>query len=344
MATFTEKKTKKGETRHLVQIRRTDLRKPVSKTFTLKKDAKAWARDTEAAIERGEFSQDETNFGLLCRRYSSELWPIQKWGRTKSDHIEYLRRSPLGRLQLKDLTTKAIMDYAMSRGRHPSTVMGEMIQLGVILSTAKDMWELDYDLEVYRKAHRTLKRIGVIGESDHRDTRCTDKELDLILENVGHTKMPIADLARFAIHTAMRRAEVVRLEWDDLDLTEGEESVLIRRRKHPKKKRDERVPLLPEAVEIIKKQIAASGDEKFIFPYDGDSVSNAFRKAREKAGVGEIRWHDLRHEGCSRLFERGLDAMTVSLFSGHKDLNMLKRYTHLTPKSVLSQISQSSLN
>lgn len=97
--------------------------------------------------------------------------------------------------------------------------------------------------------------------------------------------------------------------------------------------------MLPEAVEIIKKQISVSGEEKFIFPYDGDSVSNAFRKAREKAGVGEIRWHDLRHEGCSRLFERGLDAMTVSLFSGHKDLNMLKRYTHLTPKKVLAMLS-----
>ena len=146
MATFTKKKTSKGVIRHMAQIRRVDLKKPISKTFTLKEDAKAWARDTEAAIERGEYCQEETNFGLLCRRYSSELWPIQKWGRTKSDHIEYLRRSSLGRLKLKDLTTKAIMDYAIARGRHPSTVMGEMIQLGVILSTAKDMWELDYDL------------------------------------------------------------------------------------------------------------------------------------------------------------------------------------------------------
>jgi len=346
MATFTEKRTSKGEVRHLVQIRRVDLKKPISKTFTLKKDAKAWARDTEAAIDRGEVCQGDELLSEVCRRYTRELYPIQKWGRTKGANIDKLRTSSLGQLSLQELTAPTIIKYATNRDVHPSTVNMEIVVLGTILQTASDYFDLDADLEAFKKASRTLRKLGVIGESDHRDQRCSDEQLKRIIAHLPPSHIPVADLAWFAIFTAMRKTEIVNLRWDDLDLTEGSESILVRQRKHPKKKRDERVPLLPGAVEIIKKQIPASGAGDLIFPYKGGSMTESFRKARDKAkgNVADIRWHDLRHEGCSRLFEMGLDAMTVSLFSGHKNLNMLKRYTHLSAANVLGRIRQMSAN
>jgi integrase len=48
-----------------------------------------------------------------------------------------------------------------------------------------------------------------------------------------------------------------------------------------------------------------------------------------RAGITGLRFHDLRHEAASRLFERGLNPMQVAAITGHKSLQMLKRYTHL---------------
>ena len=61
---------------------------------------------------------------------------------------------------------------------------------------------------------------------------------------------------------------------------------------------------------------------------DGLALDYRFRVACQAAGIVGLRWHDLRHEAVSRLFERGLDALEVASISGHKTLAMLKRYTH----------------
>ena len=66
-----------------------------------------------------------------------------------------------------------------------------------------------------------------------------------------------------------------------------------------------------------------------VFPIAVESVKNAYHIAVERAGIDDLRFHDLRHEATSRFFERGLDMMEVAAITGHKTLAMLKRYTHL---------------
>jgi integrase len=55
-------------------------------------------------------------------------------------------------------------------------------------------------------------------------------------------------------------------------------------------------------------------------------------------GVDNFRLHDLRHEGVSKLFEKGLNMIEVSSISGHKDLSMPKRYTHINPVTLISKL------
>ena len=57
-----------------------------------------------------------------------------------------------------------------------------------------------------------------------------------------------------------------------------------------------------------------------------------------KLGIKDLRWHDLRHEAASRLFEKGLHPMEVASMTGHKSMQMLKRYTHLKPESLLERL------
>lgn len=305
--------------------------KPISRTFPKKAIAQRWMLNTEADIAAGEYKEDEQQFGELVKRYLIEIGKIKPMGRTKANVLESLRAS-LGHHKLKDLTTPTLTAYAVERAVAPSTAMQDMIYIGVVLTTAESMWGAQPKMDEYRKAMVTLKKLGVIAEAQHRDRRVSDNEIRKILSYCS-TGFPMADLVWFAVHTAMRCGEQMRIRWDDLG-DEGR-SILIRQRKHPKQKRDQRVPLLPEAAEILHRQPRIAEQ---VFPYEGRSVTAAFRRARKRAGLEDLRWHDLRHEGCSRLFERGLDTMTVSLFSGHRDINMLKRYTHLNASQILDSL------
>ena len=101
--------------------------------------------------------------------------------------------------------------------------------------------------------------------------------------------------------------------------------MIIRQRKHPKQKRDQRVPLLPEAVEIIKRQPHCRRDF-----HNGRSIGHAF-SAPGTPLAGDIRWHDLRHEGVSRLLSAAWTRCGWPSLAATATPNQLRRYTHLSP-------------
>jgi integrase len=78
--------------------------------------------------------------------------------------------------------------------------------------------------------------------------------------------------------------------------------------------------------------------DRKLFSVKLDSVSHAFKKACTKGGIEDLTLHDFRHEAISRLFEQGLNMMEVSHISGHKDFDMLKKYTNLKPEDILKKL------
>lgn len=97
------------------------------------------------------------------------------------------------------------------------------------------------------------------------------------------------------------------------------------------------VPLSPAAVDVLKqlpRNIAGR-----VFPIGSISIQHAFRSSVKQAGIENFRFHDLRHEATSRLFERGVfDSMEVATITGHKTLAMLKRYTHLKAEDLARKL------
>jgi len=91
------------------------------------------------------------------------------------------------------------------------------------------------------------------------------------------------------------------------------------------------IPLLGEAFDIVDAQPRTA---PFVFPYNHESVSAAFERACDTLGIEDLRFHDLRHEGVSRLFELGYSAMEVMMVSGHRDVNSLKRYLQISPERL----------
>jgi integrase len=76
----------------------------------------------------------------------------------------------------------------------------------------------------------------------------------------------------------------------------------------------------------------------FLLNYHKEQLTEKFITHCKDIGLDNFRLHDLRHEGVSTLFEKGLNMMEVSSISGHKDLSMLKRYTHINPITLISKI------
>lgn len=163
----------------------------------------------------------------------------------------------------------------------------------------------------------------------------------LVAELVEALKSCVAMLERAdcatgycCLASAMRIGEVCRITWADFD--EKNRTVLIRDRKHPRKKfgNHQVVPLLNGAFEIAQRQ---PRDNERIFPRCKTYMSKVFHQAALKAGLEDVVLHDLRHEGISRLFELGFAIQEAALVSGHTNWRVLRRYTHLKPASLVDK-------
>ena len=137
----------------------------------------------------------------------------------------------------------------------------------------------------------------------------------------------------------MRQEEVCRVTWSDLNTRT--KMLTIRDRKDPRAKKgnDMRIPLLAvsgyDAMALIEEQRSIRGNEDDrIFPYAHKSAGTAFTRVCKELKVEDLHFHDLRHEGTSRLFEAGFSIQQVALVTGHKDWKMLRRYTHLKPEAL----------
>jgi integrase len=75
-----------------------------------------------------------------------------------------------------------------------------------------------------------------------------------------------------------------------------------------------------------------------VFPMNAGSLEQVLRRLLIRAEIAGLRFHDLRHECVSRLFERGLNVIEVSSISGHKELRMLKRYAHLDAADLVARL------
>lgn len=324
--------------RYLVRVRVAGVSK--SKSFKTKEEAKAWAQAEEAAaratVNKGPIGTGSVTVGAVIDRYVTEVKPLKPWGRSK-DAALYTLRARLGKVKLSDLTAGKVLSYAEGRRRNgakPQTIDPEISYLGQVLRVAHAVWRYDFDKDVVSEARVALRLMGMTGRSHQRDRRPTDTELGKLrayFRDDYRSAMPMHDIIDFAVETGMRMSEIVGLEWRDYD--EKGRTILVRNRKHPQEKigNNMRVPLLGEAQAILLRQ---PQDGPRPFPYTTTAVSAAFTRACKRLDIDDLHFHDLRHEFCSRMFERGYSIPEVALCSGHRDWGQLKRYTQIRAESL----------
>ena len=333
---------KRGAKWH-VQVRKTGAASQ-TRTFPTKVAARRWATRLESEIDAGRAAGGTVatgTLGELIERYEREIDPIRRFGRTKASSLRLLKQE-LGTTRLRDITAHRLIRWGRDRhanGAGPVTIAVDLSYLGTVLRTARALWRLSIDDRAITEARDALRMVGLVDRSRRRERRPTPMEIErlcLLWRSNPRQLIPIAALTEFAIASGMRLGEICSIRWRDLDAIGR--TVVIRNRKHPRRKQgnDEIVPLLDvtgyDALAIIQRQPPSTDGR--IFPYKAQSVSTVFARACHALKIQDLRFHDLRHQACSLMFEAGMTIEQVALVSGHRDWRMLQRYTHLRPEHV----------
>lgn len=233
-----------------------------------------------------------------------------------------------------------IRDRAAEEAK-PATIQMDIIFMQKLLKFANSHLNLPARIDEVAKARNLMKPQGLIGSPDERSRRPSNNELDILKDYYTSPKYrrvakhDMWGLIEFAIASAFRLGEICRIRWEDFD--EKNQTILIRDRKHPVKLRDTVVPLVGDAFTIIQSRTETG---ELIFPINKRSVSSTFPRHCQKLGIVDLRFHDFRHEGISRLFEVGLDIAQVATISGHLDWKSLKRYVQLKPESIIEKYNK----
>lgn len=322
MASILKRTTANG-TLYQVQIRKKGY-PPVFKSFQSLKDAKTFAKSTEAKIERSVYQcardAESLTFGELAQRYLDEVL-IHKKGYDK----ERYNIRPVIRLlkhhKLINLRPHIVAGYKKSRLGEvsTSTVRRELGLISRILTAAEK------EFGIYLPQGNPVTKIKKPSEQA-RDRRPTQAELDLL-----ESDKTIGPFVVLAVETGMRRGEIANIRQEHL-IGEDQNLLLI-----PETKTDiPRTIPLSERAQVALEQLL--NETNRLSQIKAENVSQAFLRACRRCGIDDLRFHDLRHEATSRFFEKGLSLMEVSLITGHRSFSMLNRYTQLRPESLIHKI------
>lgn len=307
------------------------------KTFQRKADAAAWARQQEGSMDsgamRGQLGLRGTTLRAVIGRYLVEITPTKRIEETERLRLGKLQRDPLCDLDLASLSPLAIAVYRDRRLTlaKPGTVRRELSLLHHLLDVARREWG-------YPLLQNPVGLVKPPSVNNARDRRLRPGELGKLEEALLKSRTDtLGPIVRFAIETALRRAEILSLRWDYVDFNGRTAHV-----PWSKTGKARTIPLTDGALAILRETLSTVSGEARVFPATAVALRLAWERLRRRAGLLDLRFHDLRHEAISRFCELGLSMPEVALISGHRDYRMLARYTHLRPTELALKLKDRS--
>ena len=314
-----------------VKIRRAGL-PAQTRTFDNKTQAQQWARSVETDFDKGitvdRRSAQRTCLAEILERYRREVTPTKRGAADENLRLKAMAQRPFARIRMSALTSSHLAGYRDERLKEVSgaTVTREFSVLSHAIDTARREWD------VYLPTNPcTLVRRPPQGRPRNRRLQGNEEQRLLAVCRVARNPW-LAHCVALAIETGMRRSELLGLQWANVDLERRVALLPLT------KNGDSRgVPLSSRAVTIIR-SLPASSNGRVFGRLTADGLKQSFKRAVHRAGITGLRFHDLRHEATSRFFERGLNVMEVASVTGHKTLQMLKRYTHLSATDLATRL------
>jgi integrase len=296
-----------------------------SKCFRTKTEAAKWAVDHEARVLQHltQKTDESSNLSLhelldwfdsaQVPKYRSQATPL---GITKT------LRAYLPDCELRLLAPESITRYRDKRladGRSGSTVVRELNVLTRAINLARK--ELGIRLPI-NPAQEVIRPKA----SPPRDRRPDTTELEALINHAYvRGNQELAWSIELAVETGMRLGELVGIRIEKIDLISR--IILLNETKNGEPRE---VPLSRRGYELVLKLKGNRDTGELLYRWrTPEGLKSAWRRLRHSAGITGLRFHDLRHEAASRFFEKGLNQFQVAAITGHKTLQMLKRYTHL---------------
>ncbi|WP_131781169.1 tyrosine-type recombinase/integrase [Legionella gresilensis] len=335
MASIEERVSKEGKISYRVKVRLKGS--PIQQaTFDRKTDARRWAQQTEAAIREGRhFKTTEAKrrtLSELIERYIKEVIPLKpKNSKNTVLHLKWWQRE-LGQYSLADVSPALIAERrdklssektTRNKLRSPSTVVRYLAALSHALTIAVKEWGWIED--------SPIRRVTKPKEPRGRVRFLSDDERRRLLDECRKSESQYLYIAVvLALSTGARKMELMGLRWKDIDF--NRQVITL----HETKNGERRVlPLTGHALELIKELAKVQRlDCDFIFPNHQFTkpidLRTPFENALKRAEITDFRWHDLRHSCASYLAMNNASLAEIAEILGHKTLQMVKRYAHLS--------------
>ena len=293
-----------------------------TKTFLTKADAERWSRQLESEMDRGRFvsraEAERMTFFEVLDLYMKEVSPTKRSGKDEIIRLKAMQRHKMARLRMTAITAKAIGEYRDERLQSckAGTVVRELGMLSSIINHCIKEWGLAIQNPVsqIRKPAMPQGRDRVLSESEEQRLL----EAFTPIKNRNHYMRPMVIVA---IETAMRRGEILGLQWEHVNLKKRTAYLPITKNGEPRT-----IPLSSRAVKTIQ-QMPRSIDGR-VFAINAAAMETCFKRGRERALLPDIHFHDLRHTATTRLAGKLSNILELSAITGHKELRMLKRYYH----------------
>ena len=344
MACIEERTDSKGNKRYRAQIRVKGL-DSISATFDRKTDAKHWIQETEPKIRNGKYFEiyeaKKHTVNDLIKRYKDKVLPDIKSSKDRKNHLIYWE-DKLGNLTLADITPPKIVECRddLAQGQTPrktkrsnSTVNRYMSTLSHAFSVAVMEWGWLDD--------NPFRKVSTLKEPRGRVRFLDDNERKVLLEACKNHSDVMYAIVVIALSTGARKGEILSLRWNQVNLKKGMITV------HDTKNNERRsIPLQGHALELVNNLGKVRRlDTDLLFaskmnPNKQLSIDSIWKEIIKKSKIINFRFHDLRHSAASYLAMNGASIPEIAEVLGHKTLQMVKRYSHLTEQHTSKVVAK----
>jgi len=345
MAEIKKRLKKNGKVSYTASIRIKGY-PPLTATFERLTDARQWASENESKMKKGKKLKDvearKHTLAELIDRYIEFELPNRKSDQQKFEMQLNWWKDKIGAYLLSDITPALLSEYRDKLQKEPSikelkdgtkiekarsnaTINRYMAALSIVLTIASREWEWIEENPMFKV---TKKK-----EARGRIRFLSDKERDALLKACEEASNPLIYLlVVIALSTGARFSEILNLKWNEVDL---KRKIFYFMDTKNGENRD--VPVSAKAYELIKQhsKIRKINSEYVFARPDGKKpmdLRHQWEEAIKKANLTDFRFHDLRHTAASYLAMNGATLVEISEILGHKTMQMVKRYSHLTQK------------
>lgn len=337
--------------------------KPVYRTFDTKQQAQKWARQIEGEMDVGSFvdrsEAERTTLADALKRYCKEIVPEKRHPYQEERRIDRWLDNDLAHRTLANLRGTDFAKYRDDRraaGRAENTIRLELQVIRHLFEIARKEWGME-------GLPTPVDNIRKPSGSKARERRLRPGEFEKLKALLSASRNPwVAPAFELAIETSLRQGALFSLHWGWVDLKNRVVRIPAEARGADNKGVPPVLPLSTRAVNVLRNLAATSegAEARLARSMDGppnirrdlkgpvfatsvNAVICVWKRTLRDASKRDpdlltLRWHDLRHEAASRLFEKGLHPLEVASITGHRSMQMLKRYTHLKPETLLEKL------